>query len=151
MILAAHPGTVQLVYRHYPMESMHPLAVMAAEASEAAAAQGRFWGMHDLLLRQGAPLDRAALERAAWDLNLDLQLFNAALRDEIYRQRIREQVDGAIRSRVREMPGFFVNGKVCDISGGMHELANAVLDAETHGAARSGIPPKPPSGRLDVT
>jgi protein-disulfide isomerase len=126
MLLAAHPRTVQLVFRHFPLEPDHPLALMAAEATEAAAAQGKFWEMHDALLLQDAPLDRAALDRAAQELGLDMAMFRAALDDEIYRQRIREQEDGAVRSHLRESPGFFVNGRVCDVSGGMHELANTV-------------------------
>jgi protein-disulfide isomerase len=126
MMLAAHSTTVQLVFRHFPLESGHPRALMAAEATEAAAAQGKFWEMHDALLEQDAPLDRVALDRTAQELGLDLAMFRAALDDEIYRQRIREQEDGAVRSHLRGSPGFFVNGKVCDVSGGMHELANAV-------------------------
>lgn len=126
MILAAHPRNVQLVYRHFPLESDHPLALMAAEASEAAAAQGKFWEMHDALLQEDASLERAALDRTAQDLGLDMLMFRAALNDEIYRQRIREQEDGAVRSHLRESPGFFVNGRVCDVSGGMHELGNTI-------------------------
>ena len=126
MILAAHPRTVQLVYRHFPLEPDHTLALMAAEASEAAAAQGKFWEMHDALMQQEAKLGRAALERVARELGLDMTLFCGALNDEIYRQRIREQQAGAVRSHLRESPGFFVNGAVCDVSGGMHELATVV-------------------------
>jgi protein-disulfide isomerase len=125
-LLAAHPTTVELVFRHFPLESDHPLALMAAEATEAAAAQGKFWEMHDALLLHEAPLDRAALEHVAQQLGLDVAMFRAALDDEIYRQRIREQEDGAVRSHLRGSPGFFVNGQVCDVSGGMHELANTV-------------------------
>ncbi len=90
MLLAAHPETVQLVFRHFPIEFAHPLALMAAEATEAAAAQGKFWEMHDALLQEGASLHRAALDRAAEALGLDMALFKSSLDDEIYRQRIRE-------------------------------------------------------------
>ena len=126
MLLAAHPRTVQLVFRHFPLEPDHPLALMAAEATEAAAAQGKFWEMHDALLLHDAPLDRAALDRTAQELGLDIAMFRAAMDQEIYRQRIREQEDGAVRSHLRGSPGFFVNGKVCDVSGGMQELADTV-------------------------
>ncbi len=126
MLLAAHPETLQLVYRHFPIESDHPLALMAAEATEAAAAQGKFWEMHDALLQEGASLRRAALDQAAEALGLDIALFKSSLDDEIYRQRIREHEDGAVRSHLRATPGSFVNGKVCDVSGGMHMLADAV-------------------------
>ena len=126
IILAAHPRTVGLVFRHFPLEADHPLALMAAEAAEAAGAQGRFWEMHDQLLDEHAHLSRAALDRAAERIGLDLTLFRAALNDEIYRQRIREQEAGAARSHLRESPGFYVNGRICDVSGGMQELERTV-------------------------
>ena len=126
MVLDAHADRVQLVYRHFPIESVHPHALMAAEASEAAAAQGKFWEMHDLLLREGARLDSDALDGYARTLGLDMALFKASLDDEIYRQRVREQQAGGVKSHLRAAPGFFVNGKVCDVSGGMHALSEAV-------------------------
>ena len=130
MVLAAHPETAELVFRHFPVEFAHPLALMAAEATEAAAAQGKFWEMHDALLQEGASLHRAALDQVAEALGLDMALFKSSLDSEIYRQRIREQQDGGIRSHLRAGPEFFVNGKVCDVSGGMHELANTVAAAD---------------------
>ncbi len=129
MLLASHPQTLQLVFRHFPIEAAHPLALMAAEATEAAAAQGKFWEMHDALLQEGASLHRAALDRTAEGLGLDMALFKSSLDDEIYRQRIREHMEGGTRSHLRATPGFFVNGKVCDVSGGMHELASAIAAA----------------------
>jgi len=129
MLLASHPRSLQLVFRHFPIESAHPLALMAAEATEAAAAQGKFWEMHDLLLQQGAALHRSALNQAAESLGLDIALFRASLDDEIYRQRVREHQDGGTRSHLRATPGFFINGKVCDVSGGMQQLAGAIAAA----------------------
>jgi protein-disulfide isomerase len=126
MLLDQHPTTVRLIYRHCPIESAHPHALMAAEAAEAAAAEDQFWPMHDLLMRQNARLNRAALIEYATQLNLGLAQFTAALDDEIYRQRVREQIDGATRSHVRTSPGFFVNGRLVDVSGGMHWLGEAI-------------------------
>ena len=126
MLLTHHEGAVRLVFRHFPIEDAHPHALMAAEAAEAAAAQGAFWEMHDHLLAEGASLGRSALERYAGLLSLDLPLFNASLDDEIYRQRVREHLDGGVRSHLRATPGFFVNGRVCDVSGGMIALSDAV-------------------------
>lgn len=125
-ILAAHPRAVQLIFRHYPLEREHPHALIAAEASEAAAAQGAFWPMHDALMRTDARRDRLSIDRMALALGLDAARFGAALNEGIYRQRIREQEQGAVASHVRESPGFFVNGVVCDVSGGMHHLLSAV-------------------------
>lgn len=129
MLLAAHPATVQLVFRRYPIELAHPLALKAADASEAAAAQGKFWGMHDALLKEGASLHRAALDKTAEALGLDMALFKSSLDEEIYRQRIREQQKGGTRSHLRAAPEIFVNGKVCDVSGGMQALLDAVAVA----------------------
>jgi len=129
MLLDSHPKTVELVFRHFPIESVHPLALMAAEATEAAAAQGKFWEMHDMLLEEGVSLHRAALDQAASALGLDMAQFKASLDDEIYRQRIREQESTGTRSHLRASPGFFVNGNICDVSGGMQGLADAISAA----------------------
>lgn len=126
MLLDQHPTTVRLIYRHQPIEGAHPHALMAAEASEAAAAQGKFWPMHDLLMREGAPLHNAALHDCATKLGLDLADFTASLSDEIYRQRVREHMSGAALSHVRTSPGIFVNGHLCDVSGGLHALGEAI-------------------------
>jgi protein-disulfide isomerase len=126
MLVDQHPTTVRLVYRHHPIESAHPHALMAAEASEAAAAQGQFWPMHDLLMRDAAPLHNAALREYAAKLGLDVADFAASLADEIYRQRVREHMNGAALSHVRTSPGIFVNGHLCDVSGGLHALGDAI-------------------------
>jgi protein-disulfide isomerase len=126
-LLKHHPQAIRLVFRHFPIETAHPNALLAAEAAEAAGADGKFWEMHDLLLGDGAHLKRAALEAHAERLGLDLPRFKAALDDEVYRQRIREHISGAQRSHVRATPGFFVNGTICDVSGGMQALSSAAL------------------------
>jgi protein-disulfide isomerase len=67
------------------------------------------------------------LDKYAAVLDLDLASFQASLDDEIYRQRVREQLDGAARSHVRGTPGFFVNGHIQDVSAGMNDLRQAVM------------------------
>jgi protein-disulfide isomerase len=129
LLLASHPETVELVFRHFPMEAADPRALMAAEATEAAAAQGKFWEMHDLLLQERALLHRTALDRAAQTLGLDVAQFKASLDGEIYRQRIREHQQGGVRSYLRAAPEFFVNGKVCDVSFGIENLERVVRTA----------------------
>jgi len=126
MILEQHAASVQLVYRHFPIESAHPHALMAAEASEAAAAQGKFWEMHDHLMQEGVHLDRASLDRYAEAIGVDMGQFKSSLDDGIYRQRVREQMAGAVQSHLRASPGFYVNGRVLDVSGGLHLLADHV-------------------------
>jgi protein-disulfide isomerase len=130
-LLAAHAGDLQFVFRHFPLEDSHPHALIAAEAAEAAAAQGQFWPMHDLLLSDPKRLSRHHLEAYAGKLGLDLARFTAELDDEIYRQRVREHQEGGHRSHLRATPGFFVNGVVQDVSRGMQDLVDAV-NAEIH-------------------
>ena len=125
---ALHRESLRFVFRHFPLEEPHPHALLAAEAAESAGGQGKFWEMHDrLLARQPQQrLSRAALERYAEELSLDLARFKADLDDEIYRQRVREHQQGARRSHLRATPGFFLNGVVQDVSGGLRGLFDAV-------------------------
>lgn len=123
---AKHRDQLRFVFRHFPLEEFHPHALMAAEATESAAAQGKFWEMHDLLLENQRHLDRKHLERYAAQLGLDLARFRVDLYDELYRQRIREHQEGGRRSHLRATPAFFVNGEVCDVSGGPQQLFSSV-------------------------
>lgn len=131
---AAH-ADMAFVFRHFPLEEVHPHALMAAEAAEAAGAQGKFWPMHDRLLTSPRHLDRAHLEAHATQIGLDMARFRAELDDEIYRQRVREHQQGGQRSHLRATPTFFVNGVVQDVSGGMQALFELVA-AETQRAAQ---------------
>jgi protein-disulfide isomerase len=126
---AVHGGRLRFVWRHFPLEDAHPHALLAAEAAESAAAQGRFWEMHDLLLERSPRLARAQLESCAASLGLDMARFRADLDDEVYRQRVREHQDGGRRSHLRATPTFFVNGVVQDVSGGYGMLVDAVSRA----------------------
>ncbi len=124
---ALHPD-MAFAFRHFPLEAAHPHALMAAEAAEAAAAQGKFWPMHDLLLGHPHQLSRSHLDAHAATLGLDTVRFKAELDDEIYRQKVREHQQGGQRSHLRATPTFFVNGVVQDISGGMQALFDTVLE-----------------------
>jgi len=128
-LLQTHGADLVFAFRHFPLEDSHPHALMAAQAAEAAAAQGQFWPMHDLLLGNPAHLARRYLDAYAERLNLNLARFRADLDDEIYRQRVREHQAGGTRSHLRATPGFFVNGVVQDVSGGMRALVEAVNEA----------------------
>ncbi|MDE2221002.1 MAG: thioredoxin domain-containing protein [Gammaproteobacteria bacterium] len=121
-----HHEQMVFVFRHFPLEDAHPLALVAAEAAESAAAQGKFWPMHGLLLAEAHPLNRHRLEQFAQRLGLDMARFRADLDDEIYRQRVRDHQEGGRLSHLRATPTFFVNGVVQDVSGGMHDLFDLV-------------------------
>ena len=129
LLLQHFPGQVRLVFRHFPLEDVHPHALCAAEASEVAGAQGKFWQMHDLLFANQLHLRSAQLRSYAEQLNLDLARYTAEMDDEIYRQRIREHIDSGRRSGVRGTPGIFLNGTIHDVSAGMQSLFDKVEEA----------------------
>ena len=102
---------VRYVWRHLPLSDVHPNAELAAEASEAAGAQGAFWPMHDLLLEHQDALEAADLIRHAEQLGLDLERFTDDLGKHVAAQRIAEDVQGADLSGVSGTPTVFVNGR----------------------------------------
>jgi Na+/H+ antiporter NhaA len=108
--LLAETGDLRYVWRHLPLNDVHPRAQIAAEASEAAAAQGQFWEMHDLLLGHQDALKPSDLIGYARELGLDVDRFSDDLRRHAYASRIAEDVDGADLSNVTGTPTFFVNG-----------------------------------------
>ena len=109
-LLAAH-GDVTYVWRHLPLNDVHPWAQQAAEAAEAAAEQGKFWEMHDLLLDRQGRLRVPDLLGYAEELGLDADRFTDDLRMHTGVARIAEDVDSADLSGVSGTPSFFINGK----------------------------------------
>jgi Na+/H+ antiporter NhaA len=109
-LLAGH-GEVRYVWRHLPLSDVHPQAQLAAEAAEAAAEQGAFWEMHDLLLTHQDALRPPDLIRYAAELNLDLDRFREYLRKHKGTARVAEDVDSADLSGVSGTPTFFINGR----------------------------------------
>jgi Na+/H+ antiporter NhaA len=109
--LLADFGDVRYVWRHLPLTDVHPRAQAAAEASEAAAKQGAFWDMHDLLLGHQDALKPQDLVRYAGDLGLNTERFAGDLRKHVGAARVAEDVDSADLSSVSGTPTFFINGK----------------------------------------
>jgi Na+/H+ antiporter NhaA len=102
---------VRFVWRHLPLTDVHPQAQIAAEAAEAAAAQGAFWPMHDLLLTRQDQLRAADLLRYADELGLDRERFHADLKRHVHAARIAQDVESADLSGVSGTPTFFINGQ----------------------------------------
>jgi Na+/H+ antiporter NhaA len=104
-------GDVSYVWRHLPLSDVHARAQLAAEAAEAAAEQGAFWEMHDLLLDHQDRLGPGDLVRYAEQLGLDVERFTSHLQDHAGAARIAEDVDSADLSGVSGTPTFFINGR----------------------------------------
>jgi len=126
LLLERFVGKVRLVWRHFPLEEVHPHAMHAAQAAESAGAQGKFWEMHDLLFHNQAHLKLAQLKGYAEQLQLDIPRYTAEMDDEIYLQRVREHQRSGDESGVRSTPAFFINGVIQDVSFGMHQLVEGV-------------------------
>jgi Na+/H+ antiporter NhaA len=109
--LLADFGDLRYVWRHLPLNDVHAHAQLAAEAAEAAAAQGRFWEMYDLLLDHQDALTVRDLVRYAEQLGLDVERFREALRKRKFGPRVAEDVESADQSNVSGTPTFFVNGR----------------------------------------
>ena len=130
-------GDVRYVWRHLPLSDVHPSADIAAEASEAAAAQGKFWEMHDLLLDHQGDLRPHDLDSYAERLDLDLDRFRDDLRRHVHAPRVEENVDSADISGVTGTPTFFVNERRHD---GAYDIATLSAAVKAAGA-RSVISP----------
>ena len=110
-LLAASGADVRYVWRHLPLSDVHPRAEVTAEASEAAAAQGAFWEMHDLLLAHQDALGLEDLAGYAGQLGLDVDRFMDEISRRDYLPRVEEDVASADESGVSGTPTFFVNGR----------------------------------------
>jgi NhaA family Na+:H+ antiporter len=103
-------GRLVFAFRHLPIPERHPLSPMAAEASEAAAAQGRFWEFHDALFAEQPKLSRETALRVAAELGLDADRVAAELDSGAHRPRVERDLASADASGATGTPTFFVNG-----------------------------------------
>lgn len=113
VVLAVHRRLGKLLrtaYRHFPITNIHPHAQLAAEAAEAAGAQGKFWEMHDQLFENQHALDAASLVAHARAIGLDLEQFSDELDAGIHTARVREDFLSGVRSGVNGTPTFYING-----------------------------------------
>jgi protein-disulfide isomerase len=127
---------VRFVFRNFPLAEVHSHAEGAAEAAEAAAAQGKFWAMHDMLYENQEALGGDDLVRYASALGLDESRFVGELTERVDAARVREDFMGGVRSGVNGTPTFFINGARHDGQFDLDSLLGA-LQAQIAGA--SGI------------
>jgi protein-disulfide isomerase len=104
------PDTLAVVFRHFPLVNMHPHAQLAAEAAEAAGAQGQFWTMHDLLFEHQDALAPADVMKYAAALRLDQKRFASDLSGHAFLSRIEHDMQSGLQSGVQGTPTFFING-----------------------------------------
>jgi protein-disulfide isomerase len=124
---------VRYVWRHLPLNDVHSRAQLAAEASEAAAQQGTFWEMHDLLLHNQDALEPDDMMRYAEQLGLDAERFMNDLGERVGAARIADDVDSADLSGVTGTPTFFINGRR---HYGAYDIATLSAAVKTRARAR---------------
>ena len=108
-LMAAYPGKIRLVYRDFPLTSIHPNAFPAAEAAQCANEQNAFWPYHDKLF-SSENLSPDVYVQYATDLNLDMTKFNTCLANHTYDKYIQANSDFATKTGVDSTPTFFING-----------------------------------------
>src|SRR5262245_8719761 len=136
-LLDSFGDDVRYVWRHLPLSDVHPNAQMAAEASEAAAAQGAFWPMNDKLLSHQEALTADDLTGYAGELGLDVDRFWDELRHRDYADRVSEDVASADASGVAGTPTFFINGRRHQGAYDIDTLTNEVNRARQTALLRS--------------
>jgi len=125
-LLAEHPDEIRFVFRNFPIPQVHPHAEQAAEAAEAAAAQGNFWPMYELLLQPYAQLDTDSLVSYARIIGLDIARFREDLTERRYAAKIESDVQEGLRNGVNATPKFYVNSQRIDGKLPLEHLAERV-------------------------
>jgi protein-disulfide isomerase len=128
-LLDSHPGLIRFVFRNFPIPQLHPHAEQAAEAAEAAAAQGKFWEMYELLLTPSSQLDLGSLLDYAAGLGLDVGRFRGDVEGKAHTGRIERDVAEGVRDGVNATPKFYVNGERIDGKLPLEGLEDAIRAA----------------------
>jgi len=120
---------LRFVFRNFPLTKLHPNAEHAAEAAEAASAQGAFWQMYDRLFERQFALEDDNLIEYASELGLDADRMRVALEGGTYRARVKEDVLSGLKSGVNGTPTFFINGERYDGPHGTEPLFESLQGA----------------------
>jgi len=121
---------LRFVFRNFPLTQSHPYAVVAAETAEAAALQGKFWEMHDLIFENQEQLEPEILPAWAHQIRLDVNQFAKAISEGKVTKRIEEDYASGIESGVDGTPSFFINGIKYEGEDDFDSLRAALLEAE---------------------
>jgi protein-disulfide isomerase len=131
----AHPIIQQLekkykeqmafVFRHFPLSEIHPFAKIAAISAEAAAKQGKFWEMHNMIFENQTKISTVFLLRIAESLGLDIKIFQRDTYDDKLAEKVDDQFESGVLSGVNGTPSFYING----------EKYNGAYDFESMSAA----------------
>jgi protein-disulfide isomerase len=136
---------VRIVFRHFPRNSLHPHASIAAQAAEAAAAQDRFWAMHELLFENQDELAEVDLSKYALQLGLEVYKFQADVSSERFAPKVRRDYESGVQSGVKKTPTLFINAFRYEGALEFEALAAALLSARIQ-----SMPAPPAEASLDA-
>jgi protein-disulfide isomerase len=142
-LLAREHGDVRLVFRHFPLTQVHPMAEMAAEAAEFFGERGQFWPAHEAMYANQERLGPDLLAAVCETVGLDAQELREALEAGTYAQKVQADFMGGVRSGVNGTPTFFINGVRHDGGWSLADLQQSVDEAK---AAVGGRAPATPRG-----
>ena len=131
---ATFSGRMRFVFRHFPLSEVHPYAETAAESAEFAGAAGMFWDMHDALFENQSRLSVATIFMIGAGLGLPQAAMRHALETSQYKDKVRNDFMGGVRSGVNGTPAFFLNGIRHD---GAYDFASLTSAIQVHLAAES--------------
>jgi len=134
-LMAAYPTQVRLVYRYFPIASLHPQAQKAAEAAVCADRQGKFWPMHDTLFAEQGALELDALKDKAARLGLDTAQFDACLDDGAAAAVVAADIAAGQQLGIDATPSSFVNGRFVNGAATLEEMARLIEDELRRAAA----------------
>ena len=133
---AAHPilkeiekkfsDNIAFIFRHFPLSESHPMALPAAISAEAAANQGRFWQMHDLIFENQYRLSPQTLLALAEALKLDMKTFQKDMRNPTLSEKVEANFESGILSGVNGTPSFYINGTKFNGSYDFQSLSHAI-------------------------
>jgi len=124
---------LRFVFRNFPLSEIHPHAESAAETAEFAAAQGRFWEMHDLLFENQEQLSEALYSELVQELGLSPAALRQAIEEGKYKDRVRTDFSSGVRSGVNGTPTFFIKGTRHDGPSDYETLVSALREKNGKG------------------
>jgi protein-disulfide isomerase len=125
-LLKKFEGDIGFVFRNFPHQDIHPHSHMAAEAAETAAAQEKFWPMHDLLFENYQRLENFHLREYAESIGLTLTRYDVDMRNHAYLKNVHEHISSGRESGVKATPAFFLNDKRVNTDDGLASLYASV-------------------------
>jgi protein-disulfide isomerase len=130
-LLQQHSQDLLFIFRNFPLQEMHPQALISALAAEAADKQEKFWEMHNTIFEHQSILSANNLLHFAERLNLDIEKFSKDWKSQTILSRVETDFDGGLRSGVNGTPTFFLNGNRLDTYDETYEsLARAVMQLQ---------------------